>query len=440
MNNHTWHPCSQMKDYESFVPLEIVRAEKEILYTADGKEIIDAISSWWCKSLGHNHPEIKEAVYAQMNKFEHVILANTTNRVIEELSERLSSFYPELNRVFYGCDGSTALEIAVKLALFAQKLSGKPEKSKFMALENGYHGETAFTLGLSDLGIYKDPFKEILPDVDMIGNIPYISGSDDPLWNNADASWAEILPQLEKNKDSLAAIVVEPIVQGAGGMMIYSPDFLKKLSAWTKKNNVFLIADEIMTGLGRTGTALASYHAGITPDIVCLSKGLTAGWLPMSAVLIKNDIYSLFYDDYEKGKNFLHSNTYAGNALAAAAALKALQIYERDNIFAYVNEISIKMKTLMTNVSEETKILKNIRCIGAICAADIILPDDFKGKRIGFEVYKKAVSKGALLRPLGNTIYWFPPLNSRMEILEKIAEITRESLNEVFSGKILNKT
>ena len=429
--NHIWHPCSQMKDYEGFPPLEIKKAEGSYIELSDGRKIIDAISSWWCKSLGHGHPEIKKAITEQMNAFEHVILANTTNEPIVELSEALTSFFKSLNKVFYAGDGSSAVEIAIKMSLHARKLQGKTHKNKFMALENGYHGETVMTLALGDLGIYKADYEDLFPETSFIQGIPYVNSTDDPLWSDCSEMWPNIEKQLEENKETLSAILFEPILQGAGGMLIYSADFLKRLRVWTEKNDVHLIADEIMTGFGRTGKRFACDYSNIEADFVCVSKGLTSGWLPLSAVITSDSIYDLFYDDYEKRTSFLHSNTYTGNALAVAVANKTISILENE-IYPQLDQFSSDLNHVFQDVGDRTNKLTNFRSIGGLVAADLILPKSLEGKRIGFEVYKNATKIGALLRPLGNTIYWLPPLNMSLETLEELKEVTIKAINTTF--------
>jgi len=418
-----------MKDYESFPPLEIVCAEGSYLYTADNKRIIDAISSWWCKSLGHAHPRIRDAVKEQIGRFEHVILANTVNDIIISLSERLANLLPGKWHIFYGGDGSTAVEIALKMTSHAMLIRGETQRTRFMALENGYHGETALTLAVSDLGIYKEPYRALIHPQPMLKGIPYCSSTDDPLFTDCGATWLALEAQLEQEKNTLCALIVEPVVQGAGGMLIYSADLLRRLREWTVKNHIYLIADEIMTGFYRTGTLLACNHAGIAPDLVCLSKGLTAGWAAMSAVVLSDELYDMFYADYGSGRDFLHSNTYAGNALAAAAALAAQKVYEEEDIAGRVAASSPMLLRLMKETAEETGSLTNVRGIGMIAAADI-RPEFAEVPRAGFRVYRRAVELGALLRPLGDTIYWLPPLNVSLETLRELKEITAQALRE----------
>jgi adenosylmethionine-8-amino-7-oxononanoate aminotransferase len=419
---HIWHPCSQMKDYEIFKPLIIAGASQSYFHLQDGRKVIDAISSWWCKSLGHQHPRIKRALLAQVEKFEHVILANTTNETIVDLSERLARLMPALDKVMYASDGSCAVEMAMKMSLHAREITGEHERKLFIALENGYHGETIGTLSVSDLGLYRAPYQSVLFDTKLISGLPYVTGEQDALWNNCEAQWNEIVKTLEPFAETATAVILEPIVQGAAGMKIYSQDFLKRLRAWTAQHSIHLIADEIMTGIGRTGKMLACEHAGIEPDFICLSKGLTGGWLPLSAMLTRSSIYNLFYDDYANGKSFLHSHTHSGNVLAASVAIEVLKIMQEENLCARAVDVGKIMRDHMQAIADETGKLANVRGIGAMVAADLVC--DEPGRRYGFEIYQKAVELGALLRPIGNTLYWLPPLNVEAETLAELREIT----------------
>ena len=427
---HIWHPCSQMKDYETFPPLEIIKARGSHLTLASGQELIDAVSSWWCKSLGHNHPRLNAALVHQLEQFEHVIHANTTNRVTVELAERLAALTPHLDKVFFAGDGSCAVEVAMKMSIHARHIQGQSEKTHFIALENGYHGETLATLSVSDCGIYKAAYQSQLTDHPMLRGIPYVSGIDDPLWSDCSALWPAIETQLEQFREQATAIILEPLVQGAGGMLIYSADFLQRLAAWAKANNVHLILDEIMTGFGRTGKMLASDYCNIEADFICLSKGLSSGYLPISAVLTHDGIYDLCYDDYNKGKSFLHSHTYSGNALAASVALETLKVFEDENIIEQTQTLSKAMGERFKQVSEHTGCVTNIRQLGAVIAGDIH-SDSNHEPRLGYQVFRDAVANGAWLRPLGNTLYWFPPLNTSIDTLDDLADITEASIRRV---------
>jgi adenosylmethionine-8-amino-7-oxononanoate aminotransferase len=430
--NYIWHPCSQMKDYTNLKPLRIKSASGSYIELENGRRVIDAISSWWCKLLGHGHPYIKAKVIEQINKFEHVMLANTINEKIIELSEKLASETKNLNKIFYAGDGSCAVEIALKMSLHSRKIKAQKHKNKFIAFKNGYHGETMGALSVSDLGIYKNSYKDLLFDVYMISNIPYINSKENPLWDDCSIQWKLIEEKLEKIKNDVTAIIFEPIVQGAGGMKIYSKDLLVKLKSWAIINDIHLIADEIMTGICRTGKMFACEYANIEPDFLCLSKGLTSGWLPFSAVMIKEEIYDLFYNDYSPENSFLHSHTYCGNPLGVSAALATLEIIENENILSQTKELEIKMLNLINNIAIKTGRLKNVRGIGGIVAADLIINDNDKNKRIGFEIFKRAVHAGALLRPLGNTIYWLPPVNIKEHTLEELSQITEYAITSCF--------
>ena len=431
-----WHPCSQMRDYEDFPPIEIVAAKGPYLETGDGRNIIDAISSWWCKSLGHANTRIRAAVERQLDKFEHVIMANTCSETLVELSERLTAVIPPLDKVFYVDNGSTAVEVAMKMSLQYHAQTGSPGKKRFAALENGYHGETALTLAAGDCGLYGAPFAELAPEIPNLKGVPYTSSPESTDWNKMpDDDWKTVELQLDALADSLAAVVFEPVLQGAGGMKIYSPNFLRRLRSWADANNVHLIADEIMTGFGRTGKALACQHAGIAPDFACLSKGLTAGWGPMAVVLTSTGIYDAFYDDYFSGKAFMHSNTYCGNAIMAAAALEALKIYEDERVFERVERDSANLRKRLADIAAETGALRDVRGVGFVAAADIVDPANGrpfpKKRRTGFQFYRKAVELGALLRPLGDTVYLLPPLNTPDNVLDELADIAATALKKV---------
>ncbi len=426
---HVWHPCSQMKDYETFPPVEVVAAEGSLLKLKDGSTVVDATSSWWCKTLGHGHPRLRAALMRQAERFEHVISANTMNETLVGLSERLAALCPPLDKVFYGGDGSTAVEIALKMALHAQRIRGETRRVKFIALENGYHGESGLALGVSDLGLYREPYAAVLPEPVILRGLPDVSGPEDPLWNDCGEIWPFLERELNDHADTAAALIIEPVLQGAGGMRVYSPDLLRRLRAWTRKHGVYFVADEILTGFWRTGEMLALHHAGVAPDMLCLSKGLTGGWLPFAATLVHPDVHALFHADYGCGRDFLHSNTYSGNALGAAVAMEALSIYSEPGFAAQVAEFSSRLRAAWGQVLGATDgILGNARTVGGMVAADLLLPPGLRERRVGFAVFREAVARGALLRPLGNTLYWLPPLNTPEADLERLAEVTVESI------------
>lgn len=424
---HIWHPCAQMKDFEHCPPLVIHRAQGSYLYTDQGP-VIDALSSWWCKSLGHGHPAIISALKAQLDRFEHVIAATTTHSQLADLGEKLAEI-SQKQHVFFASDGSSAVEIAMKLAIHANQIKGFPQRNEFIALPNAYHGETLGTMSVSALGLYKQPYEGLGLTCHFLEKLPYVSGKTDPLWANADLFWQETLIQLEKIKEKACAVIVEPLLQGAGGMQCYSADFLKKLADWAKQNDIYFIADEIMTGLGRTGQWFASAHADVNPDLVCISKGLTSGAVPISCVLIDHAIYELFYDDYEKGKSFLHSHTYSGHALAVCAALTTLKVMEEEGIIEQAQKLGQVMEEQFQQIANLTGQLSQVRALGAVVAAELA---ESGTERIGYRLYQEALKRGALLRPIGSTLYWLPPLNTSYQTIENLAEITLNSINAIY--------
>jgi adenosylmethionine---8-amino-7-oxononanoate aminotransferase len=346
-----------MRDHQALPPLPVVRAEGSRLYLDNGRSLLDAISSWWCKSLGHGHPRLRAALAQQLDRFEHVIVAGLTHEPLVRLCERLLALangaLPDrwgpdapagrtpghFARVFLADNGSTAVEIALKMALQAQAQRGQPGRTRFAALANGYHGETTGALSVSDLGLYGDPYRSLMFPVQKLGPLPYRSGPGDRRWLDPDPEWTAIEAALAPQADQLAAIVYEPVLQGAGGMQLYSPALLPRLAAWARSHGVYLIADEIAAGLGRLGAMLASHLApgplaDTLPDLVVLSKGLTGGFLPLSAVLATGELYRHFDADYLERTAFLHSNTYTGNALGVAVALAALDVYAEEDVLA----------------------------------------------------------------------------------------------------------
>lgn len=333
-----------------------------------------------------------------------------------------------LNKVFYASEGSSAVEIALKMSLHTRFNQGDLQRKHFIALKNGYHGETLGALSVSDVGLYRKPYEALLFETHFI-DVPYVSGAHDILWHDARQAWSQIVKSLEPYADTTTAIIIEPILQGAGGMKIVSPDFLSRLARWAKHHNIHLIADEIMTGFGRTGKMLASEHAGIAPDFICVSKGLTSGCLPLSAVITTDAIYEIFYDDYHTNKAFLHSHTHSGNALAASVALATLNVIQQDNLCDRANQLQSLMMANLKEISDKTGKLKNLRGIGAMVAADLITEDN--NRRLGYDVFREAVKLGAFLRPLGNTIYWLPPLIIEQNTVEDLKNITLQSIQSV---------
>ena len=431
-SHRVWHPAAQMKDYERFPALHVKSAQGSYLHLADGRRLIDATASWWCKVLGHAHPQLHRALLHQAEQLEHVMLAHVIHDAVLSLSKKLTTMMSGLTKVAYASDGACAVELAMKMSLHTRKLLQQSSRHRFMALSGAYHGETCGALAVTDLPIYRAPYRELLFDALFLQDIPYVLNTDDPLWHNCHAIWPAIERQLAPHAHSLTALIVEPLVQGAHGMRLYSADFLRRLRHWTQEHHVHLIADEIMTGLGRTGTLLACEQADIIPDFLCLGKGLTGGYLPLSAVITTDIVYDLFYGDDQSGQSFLHSHTYAGNALAAAVACACLQVIENEQILHKVRSNAAYLQQLMQGIAEQTGLLSHVRHIGAIVAADLVT-DMGETAKVGLAICQQAAQQGALLRPLGNTIYWTLPLNAERHTMAALSDITQQALLSVFT-------
>ncbi len=437
---HYWHPCTQMKDCEAYPPMPVDSASGPYINLKDGRKLIDGISSWWCKSLGHSHPRLKKAFIKQLDKFEHVMMANFCSEPVAVLCDKLSKLCPPLDKVFLSENGSVGVEVAMKMSLQYHAQTGHPQRRQFAALENGYHGETLFALAASDCPLYSNPFKTVMPSVPKLGPLEYLGGYELKAWNRMDdEDWKPIETELDSMADTLAGIIVEPVLQGAGGMLIYSPDLLRRLKFWAERRGIHLIADEMMTGFGRTGRMFACEHAGIVPDFLLLSKGLTGGYAPLSAVMTSSKIYEAFYADYLSGRMFIHSTTYSGYAPAAAVAVETLKVMEDSKLVHMVQRRSAGLRRRMEEVATATGALKNLRSLGFMAAADIVDPstgEPFpKAERIGFRFGKAAAANGALLRPLGDTLYFLPPLNIEESVLDSLASVAADSLKQILSER-----
>jgi len=412
--DYIWHPCTQMKDHEFLPLIPIQKAKGVYLYDFDGNSYIDAISSWWVNIFGHSNDFINSKVKEQLDTLEHVILAGFTHKPAIDLAKKLVEITPKnLEKVFFADNGSSAVEVALKMSYHYFRNNGKV-KDVFLSLTNSYHGETIGALSVGDVELYKDTYKPLL-----------IKNMQTPVPKEKTKEATEVALEaleeiLQKNSDSISAFILEPLIQGAGNMHMYSSDYLKGARELTKKYNVHMILDEIMTGFGRSGSMFACEQANIEPDFLCLSKGLTGGYLPLSVVLTTNDIYGAFYCDYSEHKAFLHSHSYTGNPLACSAALATLELFEKENTIEKNRELSKYMGMWLKKLSKLDSV-ENCRQTGMVAALDI---KGYKAEdRIGLKVYQYALSKGVLLRPLGNTIYFMPPF-----------VITKEQLDSVFQS------
>lgn len=438
---HIWHPCSQMKDYEELSPIPIARGKGVYLYDVYGKEYIDIVSSWWCNLLGHCNPVITEGIKKQLDSLEHVIFANFTHEGAILLCEELVQLLPTgLTRFNFSDNGSAAVECALKMAFQYHYQTGNPEKTRFMCLSDGYHGETIGALSVGAMDLYAKIYKPMLMDTLQV-EAPDCYRC--PYDKNRDACGCECFEKaesyFEEYANETAAIIIEPLLQGSAGMRIYPPLYLKKLRSLCDKYNVLLIADEIATGFGRTGKMFACNHAEITPDIMCLSKGLTGGYMPMSLTVTTEKIYQAFYGEYNEGKAFMHSHTYSGNPLGCAAALSVLKILKEEKTLETAQKNASYLGEKMHATFDNHRNIGEIRSIGLIHAIELVQNKKTKksfdsGLRVGYQIYKEALKRGLILRPLGNVLYFNPPLNITQQELDKAIDITKETINSYFKG------
>ncbi len=435
---YIWHPCSQMKDYETLSPIVIEKGEGIYLFDTEGKRYIDVISSWWCNLLGHCNPKINEAVKNQIDKLEHVIFANFTHKPAITLCEKLSKILPVgLCKFNFTDNGSSAIEAAMKVSFQYHAQTGNPKKTKFMALSDAYHGETIGALSAGDCDLYTKLYKPILMDIIRIKGPDCFRCPYGKTRENCNCEcFEDAEKQFEKYGQETAAILVEPMLQGSAGMKIYPPLYLKKLRQICDKYNVHLLADEIATGFGRTGKMFAFDHAGVSPDIMCLSKGLTGGYMPCAMFVTTQKIYDAFYSDYNEGKAFMHSHTYSGNPLACAAANAVLDILSDESVLKQAQENAKYFNKIIKEKFLPHKNVGEVRSIGLINAIELVKDKTTKepldGKlRTGYQIYKKALQKGVILRPLGDVIYFNPPLIIGRKDMDFVSDIALECLKEV---------
>lgn len=435
---YIWHPCSQMKDYEEFLPIVIERGNGSYLYDINGKEYIDIISSWWCNLLGHSNEKINAAIKKQLDKLEHVIFANFTHEPVINLCQKLVKVLPKgLCKFNFSDNGSASVECALKMAFQYMHQTGRPQKRKFMCLTDGYHGETLGALSVGTMDLYAKIYKPMLMESIQI-EAPNCYRC--PYGKNREDCNCECFIRVEETFENFAsetcALILEPLLQGSAGMRIYPPLYLKKMRKICTQYDVLLIFDEIATGFGRTGKMFAADHANISPDIMTLSKGLTAGYMPMAITVTTQEIYDAFYDDYLSQKAFMHSHTYSGNPLGSACANAVLDILMNDNILDLASENSKYLNSKLKEELLDHKNIGEIRSLGLINAMELVNGKDTKEsflaeKRVGYEIYKEAIKKGLILRPLGNVLYFNPPLNTERYTYDKAIEICKDSIEKV---------
>jgi adenosylmethionine-8-amino-7-oxononanoate aminotransferase len=394
-----------MKQHELLPLVPIRRAEGAWLYDFEGRRLLDAISSWWVNLLGHGNPRINAALREQLESLEHVMLAGFTHEPVVVLSERLAKLAPgRLGHCFYGSDGASAVEIALKMSFHYWRNAGRSGKTRFAALRNSYHGETLGALSVTDIPLFRDTYAPLLRQVDQVPSPDSRLAEAGETPRQFAVRCARALEaHLAAHGAETAALIVEPLVQCAGGMAMYDPEYLRRARELCDRYEVHLIADEIAVGFGRTGTLFACEQAGIAPDFLCLSKGITGGYLPLSVVMTTDAVYEAFYDD-DVARGFLHSHSYTGNPLACRAALAVLDILEEEQVLTRNRRLAAWVDGRTGGLRAHPRV-RNFRTTGMIWAFDVANA----GKDFASSFYQRAIEAGLLLRPLGNTVYWMPP-------------------------------
>ncbi|WXL25345.1 adenosylmethionine--8-amino-7-oxononanoate transaminase [Ectopseudomonas mendocina] len=429
-----WHPCTQMKDHENLPLIPIKRGEGVWLEDFDGKRYLDAVSSWWVNVFGHANPRINQRIKDQVDQLEHVILAGFSHQPVIELSERLVQITPAgLDHVFYADNGSSCIEVALKMSFHYWLNTGKPEKKRFVTLSNSYHGETIAAMSVGDVGLFTDTYKALLLDTIKVPSPDCYYRPEGVSWEDHSRTMFQHMEQtLAEHGHEIAAVIVEPLIQGAGGMRMYHPVYLKLLREACDRYGVHLIHDEIAVGFGRTGSMFACEQAGVRPDFLCLSKALTGGYLPLAACLTTHEVYQAFYDDYSTLRAFLHSHSYTGNPLACAAALATLDIFEQDNVIEANKALAARMNRACAHLADHAHVAE-VRQTGMAIAIEMVQDKQSKTaypwqERRGMQVYKHALSRGALLRPLGSVVYFLPPYVITPEQIDFLAEVATEGI------------
>jgi adenosylmethionine---8-amino-7-oxononanoate aminotransferase len=424
-----WHPCTQMKHHgDGDLPLlPVARAQGAWLYGPDGRRYLDGISSWWVNLFGHCNPRINAALKDQLDRLEHVMLAGFTHEPVVELSERLSALTGgALGHCFYASDGASATEIALKMSAHYWRNVGRSDKNGFLCLAGGYHGETVGALGVTDIALFRDAYGPLLRPAAVLPS-PDARNADSPV-EAARAAAQALDAHLAEHHEHLAALIVEPLVQCAAGMAMHDPEYLRLARAACDRYEVHLICDEIAVGCGRTGSFFAHEQAGIRPDFLCLSKGITGGYLPLSVVMTRDAVYQAFYDD-ATARGFLHSHSYTGNPLACRAALATLDIFAADDVLAAnagrAEHIERGLAPLAAHPS-----VRHVRRRGMIFAFDVVADPSFTRR-----YYRAALDRGVLLRPIagecGGTVYLMPPYILDDDEIDTLCRVAVEALNEV---------
>lgn len=431
-----WHPCTQMKHHERVPLVAVARGEGPWLYDREGRRYLDAISSWWVNLFGHANPTINAALKAQLDTLEHVMLAGCTHEPAVELAERLAARTNHaLGHAFFASDGASAVEIALKMSFHAWRNRGETDKREFVCLANSYHGETIGALGVTDVKLFRDAYDPLLHHAHVVASPDArLAQAGETAADVAARALADVERVFVEREGRIAALIVEPLVQCAAGMAMHDPAYLKGLRALCDRHRVHLIADEIAVGCGRTGTFFACEQAGIWPDLLTLSKGISGGYLPLSIVLSSDDIYAAFYDD-DTTRGFLHSHSYTGNPLACRAALATLDLIERDDVLANNAKKSAHLRELFAPL-EAHALVRNLRQSGTILAFDVALADPQRAATFSRRFFENALRRELLLRPIGTTVYVMPPYILDNETQALLAARTRETFDATVAEDI----
>lgn len=429
-----WHPCTQMKDHEFMPIIPVQRGEGVWLHDFEGNRYLDAVSSWWVNIFGHANPHINARIKQQLDSLEHVILGGFSHQPIIELSEKLVAMTPApLTRCFYADNGSSCIEVALKMSFHYWLNTGKPEKKRFITLGNSYHGETLAALAVGDVSLYKETYQPLLMEVITVPSPDCYHREPGASWEDHSRLMFEHMERtLAEHHQEVAAVIVEPLIQCAGGMRMYHPIYLKLLREACDRYGVHLIHDEIAVGFGRTGSLFACEQAGIAPDFLCLSKALTGGYLPMAVCLTNDTIYQAFYDDYDTLRAFLHSHSYTGNPLACAAALATLELLERNDTINANRRLAAHMAKATEHFADHPHVAE-VRQTGMVLAIEMVRdkasrePYPWQERR-GIRVYQHGLKNEALLRPLGSVVYFMPPYVITLEQIDHLASVAWEGI------------
>jgi adenosylmethionine---8-amino-7-oxononanoate aminotransferase len=424
-----WHPFTRGGS-DAALP-RIIRGEGAWLDTDDGRRILDAISSWWVNLHGHAHPKIANAIAEQARRLEHVLLAGFVHEPVEHLAEELRRVVPaELKHVFFSDDGSTAVEVALKLAIQYWRNTGHAEKSEIVALEHGYHGDTAGAMSVSDDSPFTAAFQQMRFPVHR-AHSAYCYRC--PVGLKRESCNIECVDSLEKllieSGDKIAAVIVEPLLQGAGGMIVHPVEFLQRVRKLTAQHNVLLIADEVLTGFGRCGAMFASELAGISPDVMCVSKGITGGFLPLGATLLTEKIFEAFGGE-DPARTFWHGHSYTGNPIACAAAVANLEIFQTEPVFERIAGIAAIHAERLPKFSENSAV-GDVRTIGTIAAIELRASDAGYLSELRPKLYECFLKRDILLRPLGNVIYILPPYCIEAKDLHRVYDVIEDAIAAV---------